>query len=178
MGLKGVGQRFQSAYKTTTGKTVMGQFLSIPDTSRVSNFLSARRYFRTQPKTNLVFGDILTANGNQFITAEHGDGFYLEPIYSHFKMFQVDMVVSVLKKTNTVDTITGLTDTITDVASGSVYLSTQPGRYIEDTTKFSIETHTAVCNRVDIAVDDKVGPFVVSKVDLMLGVSVLELKRV
>lgn len=177
MGLQGIGKRFQTLYRTTTGKAVMGQFLSIPDTSRVSNFLSARRYFRTQPITNLHYGEVLVANGNKFIVAEHGDGFYKEVIYKHFKMFEVDYVVDVLKKNKVKDPITGVRDVNLTVPAGKVYLSMQPGRYIEDTTKLSIETHTAVCNRIDITVDDQVGDFIVSKVDIMLGISVIELKR-
>lgn len=177
MGLSQIGKRFQGYYKTTTSKRVSGQFLSIPDTSRVSNFLSPRRYFRTSPETNLRIGDVLIANGTQFIVAEHGDGFYKTLIYKHFKMFEVDSVVELYKKTKTVDTITGLKDIEASKPSGKIYLSIQPGRYIEDSTKFSLETHTAVCNRSDITVDDMVGDFVVTKVDHMLGIAVLELKR-
>ena len=178
MGLLGVGKIFQSKYKTTSGKTISGQFLSIPDTSRVTNFLSARRYFRTQPDTKLVPGDILMSDGDLFIVAEHGTGYYKTPIYKHFKMFQVDQQTAHTRKVVATNTVTGLKDKTSDQALGNVYLSIQPDRYIEDGTKLALDSHIAVCNKSDVQVNDLIGGYLVYKVDIMLGVSVLSLRQV
>lgn len=178
MGLLGVGRIFQSKYKTLTGKVVSGQFLSIPDTSRVTNFLSARRYFRTQPDTKLQPGDILLSEGDKFIVAEHGTGYYKQPIYKHFKMFQVDEIKPWSRKVTTTNAITGLKDKTSDQALGDVYISIQPDRYIEDGTKLALDSHIAVCNKADVQVNDIIGGYLVYKVDIMLGVSVLSLRQV
>ena len=84
------GEKFKMKFKKVGGGEFFGQILDIPDTSRVSNFLSARRYLRTRPNTSVVPADVMIANGKKYIVAEHGDGFFKEVIYKHFKLFEVD----------------------------------------------------------------------------------------
>lgn len=174
--LKSVGKRFNSTYRTIEGKKVLGQLLDIPDTSRVSNFLSTRRYFRTNPKTNLVVGDVLEiSNGVFYVVAEHGIGFYRKPIYIHFKMFEVTEILEHKRFVETVDPVTGVTTKSTLTSYGNLYLSTQPKTSIDDAIRIQHETKTCISNK-PVLVDDIIGSWVVTKVDLVLGVTLIELK--
>lgn len=176
-GLRKIGARFQMPFYTVVNKMVMGQMLSLPDTSRVSNFLSARRYFRTFPDTNLVLGDVLVANGKKYVVAEHGDGFYLEPIYTHFKLFEVDVEAVWYKKAFTTDTVTGIKTMTRSLQTDKVYMSLQPKSQVTDEISIPQQTFTAVVNR-EVDRDDILDGKVVTKVDHVLGVYLVELKEV
>jgi len=170
-----VGTYFQMRFKLINGIYFYGQMLDIPDTSRVSNFLSARRYLRTKPKVVIKPGDVFVANGLKYIIAEHGDGYYKEVIYKHFKLFEADMVLNHTRIVPTKDSLTGLNSYDTTTQLGTVYLSSQPHANTEDSIRIPQEVKIAVCNK-EVKVEDKVGDFIVVKSDKVLGVYLLELK--
>ncbi len=86
--------------KTVAGATFYGQFLDIPDTTRVSNFNSARRLLRVKPNSLLKKGDnFYDHNGQIFLAAEHGDQFLRgKHLYTHFKLFEMPAMAAVGKK--------------------------------------------------------------------------------
>jgi hypothetical protein len=127
--------------------------------------------------TNLSPRDVVTANGIKYITAEHGDGFYLEPIYKHFKLFEVDSIVNWYPAKVNVNPVTGLENVYRDELEEEVYLSTQPKSSIEDSIHIPHKTLVAVCNAA-VKVDDRVGDYVVTKSDAVLGVTLLEMKKI
>lgn len=170
------GLRFRSLFKKVDGSSFYGQVLDLPDTSRVSNFLSARRYLRTQPTTNVKLRDVVVINGSKFIVAEHGDGFYRDHIYKHFKLFHVDEVLEHYEMRTETNMITGLEQMKRNVYTDDVYLSTQPDSSISDRIGIPGITKIAVCNK-PVKVDDLIGPYVVIKSDIVLGVNLVELKQ-
>lgn len=173
--LLNVGRRFQSVFKLITGQQFYGQMLGIPDTSRVSNFLSPRRYLRTMPITPIRNRDVVVINGLEYIVAEHGEGFYVTPIYKHFKLFEVDENVIWYPVSTQVDSVTGVSKLVRVTGMGSAYLSTQPKPSIDDEIKIPHKTKTAVTN-VLAKVDDKLGDYIVTKADTVLGITLVELK--
>lgn len=171
-----VGRHFRSLFSTVDGREFYGQILSLPDTSRVSNFHSARRYLRVEPGSFIGPGEVVVVDGVQFIVANHGTGFFQTPIYKHFKLFEVDAVSPWYARVEQ-------RNPITDVVSYSyadvpvmVYLSTQPKPQIEDQIKIPVDQIMAVCNR-NISLSDKIGEYKVTKVDSELGVPILLMKR-
>lgn len=198
--LLNVGNKFLAKYSLINGNTFYGQILSIPDTSRVSNFLSSRRYLRTKPDTNVKAGDVAIIDGQKFILAEHGTGFYVDPIYKHFKLFQVDTVLNWYRKEVIVNSVTGVKEFTRTTLGGLVYLSTQTKPDIED--EFHIQTVQKffICNKC-LQVDDVIGEFidgdlnfddfdpvdfssgkfvnsyVITKADTMIGIHLLEAKK-
>lgn len=174
--LLNVGDRFRAKYKTITGKEVYGQMLDIPDTSRVSNFLSARRYFRVRPESNLAVGDVLIVNGTKFIVAEHGVGFYKEPIYRHHKLFEVTDVVEGYLIEDFKNPVTGVSETQISEDPFDVYLSVQPKGLLDDRLHIPQEQLIAITPTI-ISVGDRVGDYSVTKVDKVLGVYLLEMKK-
>lgn len=174
--LKRVGLRFQSTFKLVDGSSFKGQILEPPDTSRVSNFLSARRYLRVMPESRIKPTDVMIATGMKFIIAEHGYGYYVDPIYRHMKIFQVDEEYPLLKMKEVVDPVTGVKSKVPDGPPVTIYLSTQPKPDIDDRIKIPTEQIQAVCN-YPVMVGDVVGPYKVIKVDKELGVYVCEMKR-
>lgn len=176
--LKDVGNRFKSVFQTIDGMRFYGQLLGLPDTSRVSNFLSARRYLRTNPTTPIRPGNVIIADGVKFIVAEHGEGFYNVPIYIHFKLFDVDSILPLYETVTTKDPITGVKKTTPSASSTkNIYLSTQPAPNKID--EINIPQQYIICVANDEAhVGDRVGDYIVTKSDKMLGIWVLEMKKI
>ena len=175
--LKQVGKRFRAKYKTVTGFEFYGQMLEIPDTARVSNFLSARRYLRTSPECELQPSSVIIVDGVKFIVGDHGTGFYKEPIYKHYKLFQVDVQTTWKKIVETQNLITGVKNKSRTEQEQTVYLSLQPRTDIEDSIKIAQQTYLAICN-IEPQRNDIVDNKVVTKVDKVLGCYLLELKEI
>lgn len=173
--LLNVGDRFKARYKRVDGFEFYGQILEIPDTSRVSNFLTARRYLRTKPNCPIKPSDVVNINGTLFIVGEHGTGFYVDPIYKHFKLFQVDNIANWYKLELTLDPITGVEKSSRVLQDGIIYLSLQPKGNVEDTIKIGQQTYTGITNAA-VGRNDIVGNKIVTKVDQVLGCYLVELK--
>lgn len=174
--LKNVGDRFFSNLKTTSGKSFQGQLGTIPDTSRVSNFLSTRRYLRVKPDTIVRTNDVVLANGVKFIVAEHGDSFHVDVLNKYFKLFQVDQELNWQRRETYKDPVTGIMKTDLVNETTKVYLSTQPRSPIEDRMHIPTPQIVAICN-ADVQLDDLIGGYIVTKVDHVLGTHLVELKQ-
>lgn len=160
------------------GSTFKGQFLDIPDTSRVSNFLSPRRYLRTAIGTNVKFTDVIASQGFQYIVAEHGVGYYKEPIYMHFKLFQVSSAEDWYVFDNTTkNAVTGISEPTRTLQTEKVYVSLQPKGLIDDMIHIQQQTYSAVVDK-PVSRDDIIGNLIVTKVDAVLGVYYVEMKEV
>ena len=177
MRLKNVGLRFRGRYKVLGGQHFRGQILDLPDTSRVSNFLSARRYLRVHPKTSIVSGIVVVIDSVKYIVADHGTGFLRDPIYTHFKLFQVDQEAEWFTKAESTNTVTGVKEKGVKVSQGTIYISVQPKGSISDSLKIQTPRHVLVTNAA-LQVDDLIGDnWIVVKSDLVLGIYVVEVKE-
>lgn len=211
MRLKNVGLRFRGKYQLVGGQHFYGQLLDIPDTSRVSNFFSTRRYLRVniteqlgykiftipggsfnndfddsfgsqQPSSQvrrqlIIPSDVIIADGVKYIVAEHGTGFFHDPIYKHFKLFSVDLEKTWYTRVGVTNPITGVMEKASDVDAGTIYISVQPKSLIEDSISIQTPQHTIITNAA-VNVDDKIGDdWVVTRVDPQLGVYVAEVKE-
>lgn len=175
--LSRTGEKFKMKFNKVGGGQLFGQLLENPDTSRVSNFLSPRRYLRTAIKASVKPCDVIIANGVKFIVAEHGDGFYKEPIYKHFKLFQVDHEFSWKTKTFVENSVTGIKEEVLSTEPTTVYISMQPKSDIEDSVNIPQQTYTAISN-LEVTRGETIDKYVVIKVDLVLGVYLLEMKEI
>lgn len=177
MRLKNVGLNFRGKYQILGGQKFHGQILDLPDTSRVSNFLSARRYLRVHPNTPIDSGMIVIVNNVKYVVAEHGTGFLKSPIYQHFKLFQVDLELELFTKGETVNPVTGVKEKSDKVSQGTVYVSVQPKSTVSDSIKIQTPQHVLVTN-TPLKVDDLLGDnWIVTKTDPVLGVYVVEVKE-
>lgn len=174
--LKKVGDKFRMKFKKVTGAEFYGQFLDIPDTARVSNFLSARRYLRTAPETSVIPTDVIIAGKEKFIVGEHGTGYYLEPIYKHFKLFQVDLESTIKRKAEVKNPVTGLKEVVRVAVPGTLYLSTQPKSMTVDEINIPQDNLVAVCDK-EVLKGDAINGMLVVKVDRVLGLYLIELKE-
>ena len=171
------GSRFRSRFKTISGKFFFGQLLDIPDTSRVSNFISARRYLRTTINSGIKATDVIVAGSTTYIVANHGEGFYREKIYIHHKLFEVDTIAVWKTQTRVKDPITGLFIKSKVTQETPVYISTQPKNATLDTIHIPSQNLVAVTN-VKVNKDDELNGYIVTKVDFVLGVYFIELQEV
>jgi len=177
MKLKNVGLKFRDKYKIMNGQTFFGQILDIPDTSRVSNFLSARRYLRVHIGTNVQSSNVAIIENDKYIVGEHGTGFFRNPIYKHFKLFLVDQQRAWIRNYETEDLVTGVKKKSSELNLGVVHISVQPKSDLQDSILVQTPRHTIVCDK-EIKVDDKLGEdWVVTKVDPQLGLYVAEVKE-
>jgi len=171
------GNRFKTIYQKENGPSFYGQILDIPDTSRVSNFLSARRYLRVSPRSTIRPNDIIIAANKKYIVANHADGFHHGLIYIHYKLFEVDAELTWKKKSFTKNAVTGIEEMTLTEQLETVYISLQPKNDVIDSIKIPQETFIALSN-VEVSRDDIIGNYVVLKSDKQLGISVLELKEI
>jgi len=171
------GNKFRAKYKTVDGREFYGQILEPPDTSRVSNFLSARRYLRTRPITIVKPRDVVVIAGTKYLCAEHGLGFYVTPIYRHFKLFEIDMEAQAVRSQRITNPITGVKDTVRNIPLGKVYISLQPKASEEDGILIPSIMKVGIADK-PLKVEDRVGDYIVTKADTVLGVTLVELKEV
>ena len=174
-----VGEKFKARYKIVDGPYFYGQVLQPPDTSRVTNFLSARRYLRVTPKSIVAPRQVVIIDNQKYIVAEHGTGFYVHPIYKHFKLFEVDSIEEWRPAQVLNDPVTGIQTTVREEDGGTpdVYLSIQPHTNSEDSLRIPLENRTAICNQA-VSVEDQIGDYLVTKVDTLLGISIVEMKKI
>lgn len=177
MGLKRTGLKFRGKLKIEGGQTFLGQILDPPDTSRVSNFLTARRYLRTSIKTPVKANDVIIADStSKFIVAEHADGFFKSPIYKHFKLFSVDEQIEWFTSTRVLHPVTGQPED-TFISQGLISVSIQPRSDLEDFTNIQVPQHELVLTG-RVSLGDKLGEqWVVTKVDYQLGITVARVKE-
>lgn len=178
MRLKNVGLRFREKYKIVGGQHFYGQILDLPDTSRVSNFFSARRYLRVMINSPVEAGDVIIVDNQKYIVAEHGTGFFCSPIYKHFKLFAVDLEKILYTKSESINPITGVSEKSIATNSGIIYISVQPKSSINDSSiSIQIPQHTIIIN-MEVSVDDVIGDnWLVTRVDHQLGIYVAEVKE-
>jgi hypothetical protein len=174
--LLSVGDKFRNRYRKVNGAEFYGQMLDIPDTSRVSNFLSARRYLRTGPKADIKPTDVVVIDATRYIVAEHGTGFYKSPIYKHFKLFEADTIGEWYKVTQTENTLTGIYETQRTLQAIPVYISTQPKSLFNDSLKIQQQAYQMIVN-VEVERNDILNGLIVTKVDKQLGIFIIEAKE-
>ena len=171
------GNRFKTIYQKENGSLFYGQILDIPDTSRVSNFLSARRYLRVGTRSAIRPTDVILAGNKKYIVANHAEGFHHGLIYTHYKIFEVDQELNWKKRSFTKNAVTGVEEMVLTDQIETVYISLQPRNDVTDMIKIPQETFIALSN-VEVSRDDVVGNYIVTKVDRQLGIFVLELKEI
>jgi len=177
MRLRRAGQKFRAKYKIVGGGNFYGQLLDIPDTSRVSNFFSVRRYLRVLPNSGIVAGMLVEVDDDTYIVAKHASGYYKNQIYTHFKMFSVDEERVWTSKTTSINAVTGLHEKDVLVNNGTIQLSVQPKGDIEDSISIQVPQHTVITNTA-VSVDDMLGDnWVVTGVDKQLGIYVVTVKE-
>lgn len=174
-GIRGVHERYRSKLSRIDGLAFYGQILDIPDTSRVTNFLSAKRYLRTGPLSVIKPADVVIADKTKYIVGEHGTGFLITPLYKHFKMLKVDLELPWTRNTDVVDPVTGVIKSGTRTSLGTAYVSLDTKNDIEDALHIQTERHIFVTDK-NVQVEDYLGNFIVTKVDKLIGLSVCEVK--
>lgn len=175
--LSKTGNRFKTKLRKEDGSSFYGQILDIPDTSRVSNFLSARRYLRVNPNSTIIPGDIISGGSIKYIVATHAEGFHLGPIYRHFKLFEVDKILEWKKKSFVENPVTGIKEMTLSDEFDKVYLSLQPSSDISDSIRIPQETFIALSN-IRVERDEIIEGYTVTKLNEVLGIYLLELKEI
>lgn len=175
LGIRGVHERYRSKFTRLDGLAFYGQILDIPDTSRVTNFLSAKRYLRTGPLSPIKPSDVVIIDKVKYIVGEHGTGFLVTPLYKHFKMLKVDAELAWTRNTDVVDAVTGVVKSGTRSSLGTAYISMDTKNDIEDALHIQTERHIFITDK-NVQVEDYLGPYIVTKVDKLIGLSVCEVK--
>ena len=178
MKMANIGLRFRGKYKLLNGKDFFGQILDIPDTSRVSNFFSARRYLRVNRNSEIKPTDVVIVDKQKYIVGDHGTGFFKDSIYKHFKLFYVDLELNIYRRTETVNPVTGVKQKSSKSTSiGKAYLSVQPKGSLNDSINIPTPQHVVISDK-QLFIDDLLGDhWIVTDVDYQLGIYVAEVKE-
>lgn len=163
----------------TTGRRFRGQLTDIPDTTRVSNFNSARRLLRVGPASTIAPGDVFTTpGGTVYLIAEHGTQYQKNRIlYKHFKLFEMTDQVTVSREgVETRDPITGKRVAGTDVTINDVWVAYEPRPQYEDTLRVPIDRRQVITGQV-VAQGDRINNWVVEDVIQQLGVYIVTINE-
>lgn len=169
--------RFKTVFKRLDGLKFYGQVLEIPDTARVSNFLTPRRYLRTSIKSVIAPRDVVIIGDKKYIVAEHGDGFFTEEIYKHFKLFEVDKEATWMVNTTVTNAVTGVKTVSRAPSLEKAYLSTQPKSDLQGELKIPLQSFVCISDKI-LVKDQLVDGKVVTRVDTVLGVTLVEIREV
>lgn len=173
----------QYLLRNTDGSKFFGQFLDIPNTTRVSNFNSARRLLRVKPKCRIKASETFyDPDGRVYLTAEHG-GQFLDgnPLFTHYKLFEMESTkVQVSRKSATTihsvshQTIDGVLTPLETIYIGHEIRSTS-----SDTLGVNIKRQQIITG-FDIQVEDIVDIHgklaVVELVNDQIGVKIAHIK--
>lgn len=176
MRLQDAGARYRTRFKIVGGIRFYGRLFEVPDTTRVTNFHSARRILQVRPQTPVKVGDvILTPTQQRYIVAEHGEGFRERHVYSEFKLFEAENTGSWTREQTAEDTVTGLQNKSSIVDLGTIYFGLQPagtvtGKLQIPDSKFDLITHAA------LEPGDQVDDYVVQRVVKQLGIYIAEVR--
>lgn len=172
MGLENAGRRFESRIQIENGQAFYGQFLEIPDTTRVSNFNSARRLLRTSRNSTVQIGQIIVdAYGIFWMVGEHGQS---ENRHHYFKLFQADLQLSWERETTEESLLTGLKGGIARVLVGQIR-GTYERRTDETGSAFPDEPANLFITNADLKRNDLVDNRKVIRIDHQLGLTIAEL---
>lgn len=167
--------RFDTTFQIVNGPRFRGQLQEIADTTRVSNFHSARRLLRVRPGSAVRVRDVFRTSGGQlFLCASHGDRFRIDQLFREFKLFEMTEIAEWLRKEVTVDPVTGLEVGGDYVSKGPIYVAEEPAGDEEDQIRIPRQTFRLITG-ADLKVDDMVNGMIVRAVTTELGVTVAEI---
>ncbi len=171
MRLADAGRRFERRLRILDGPHFYGQFLDIPDTTRVSNFNSARRILRTRPTGPVQPGQIVVARDRtEWLVGEHG---LSENDHHYFKLFEIDERLPWARQFKLEDPLTGLAQT-----EGQEQLGTIRGTYerrVDAIDALGVpEPANVFITNAAVRLHDLVGGRKVERVDRMLGLYIAE----
>lgn len=172
-----VGKKFQMKMAKIDGTVFYGQLLAIPDTSRVSNFLTPRRYLRTASIPPVVPGDVIKVQGTTYIVAQHGGGYFKDYVVAqYFKLFEVTSREDWYAAVTTTNAVTGIKEMERVNQDEQIYVSLQPKGEIKDEIHIQQQSYIAIINRA-VGRNDQIGNLMVTAIDPVLGVYEVEMKE-
>lgn len=177
--LRGIRDSVRTRFKRIgPGDHFMGLIRDIPDTTRVTNMLSARRLLQVNPKASAEIGDeIESPTGDRWLCGDHGTGYYAgQDFYRVFKMFEVHKHLEWARYSDAVDPVTGLVrNGVKTVLTTTLPVSEEPISEARDDFRIPLGRKFYVTNQ-PIEVGDLIGDYKVTKVDTEIGLYSVELE--
>lgn len=167
-----IGRRFMRDYSTIDGTLFKGQILDIPDTTRVTNFHSARRLMRVNDPVCLSPGDLFDSDGVRYLVAKHGRGVD----YTHYKLFEMTERDLWERRHEVEDPVTGLKNVDAYKKMATIMYASEAKTNFEDRMKIPADRDIIITN-APLERNDRVGGRVVYSVDNSLGVTVAEVRE-
>lgn len=169
------GFRSEKRLAMLNGPDFYGQFLAIPDTTRVSNFNSARRLLRVREEVarfaKLNPGKIVIDEmGIEWLAGEHG--WSIDKCH-YFKLFQVDQVLPWTRPVDVIDAVTGLKKSSEVMDLGLVRGTYEPRQSVE-TVRGIEEPRNLLITNASLKLGDYVDARRVVKVDQQIGLTIAE----
>lgn len=149
-----------------------GQVLDIADTTRVTNFHTARRLLRVLPNSIVQVNDVVKTPGGQiFLCASHGDGYMGNVVFTQFKLFELTQMGVWSRPTTLIDPVTGLDTDATPIPMGIIHYELEPAGTLSDMLNVTTEQYSVITN-ADLKIGDRLDRFIVTDVSKQIGVTV------
>lgn len=165
--------------RVENGDHFLGFIRQTPDTTRVTNMLSARRILQVHPNATVQMGDEIEelSTNQRWMCAEHGYGFYgAAAFYRHFKLFEVHNHVVWQRPLVDEDDLTGLTSSdALQTMSTALAISEEPEPDFRDDLRVAQDKRFIVTNK-EILVGDVIDGMKAISVDHQLGLYTADLE--
>lgn len=167
--------RFVTRFRTIAGAEFLGEINDAPGQTEVGLFTYPRRILKVSPNSHVQVGTVfVTATGRRYLCADNGIGLRGDLLFRSFKLLEVDRLLTVKRRVETADPLTGLTKSgaLTTVATVDGVL--EPLTQQSDQLNVPYDRYR-ILTGFDLQKDDLVDDrYRVVRVDHLLGVYVAE----
>lgn len=171
--------RFETEFRHDDGRRFLG-VIDVPTNREPpgNQFTSPRRLLKARPEALVQIGDvIITPAGVRFLVAANGDGLDGDtPIYRSYRLFQMDRQVDWSRISLIIDPVTRQERESGSISLGTLWCCFEPLREDNDRVFRVREDRQRMITGADLKLNDQVGPYVVKRVDHLLGVTVAEVQ--
>ena len=175
--LRDTGERFFSTFQIDGGQRIRASIWAVPDTTRVTNFNSARRVLRCKPGTPMQAGQVIhSPTGQTWIVANYGDSYQGGVVFRAFKLYEADRKGPLEREGRVKDPVTGLERPGVTDEIAEIYYTLEPAGSEEDKVQIPEAEYELITN-VPLQLSDRVDGYKVLRVDMQLGIYIAHVRR-
>jgi hypothetical protein len=170
-----VGSRFETEYRTITGKRIKGHLWERPPQNvGATAFGMSRRVLKVRPTSGAVARDIIVGLGGRRYLLMNGPDSEVGGIHAYrlYLLAEVDRQLPLTRTLKQTDPFTGMAGLASTADLGLVWCALEPLGTVENlnhlAVRYRILTHT------HLQIEDRMGDYTVKRVETLLGVTVAE----
>jgi hypothetical protein len=164
---------FRRQFRTTAGRSIMGQITEAREKGTLSEFVNPRRFFRCMQSAGATPGLILhLSGGRKGLLLDNGDT--SEGRFRTFKVVEITHTLAWRRRVVTVDTVTGLKKQDDSLEfQGPVDVAVEFTKHDQE-QKTGVAAKYRILTGSAIQANDRLGDYQIHTVEPMLGVYLAE----